>query len=174
MRYQCFLLFLSDNSRVLFSVVMAATGVSQIAPHTVAFTKASSAAEELFKTIDRPSEIDPLSPAGHRPSKTHGTIELRDVFFCYPSRESYQVLRGLNLAIPAGKTTALVGPSGCGKSTIIGLLERWYNPSDGCIYFDGYDISELNIQWLRSQIRLVQQVSFIHSIFSYGLRLTTS
>lgn len=50
------------------------------------------------------------------------------------------------------------GPSGSGKSTIIGLLERWYNPVSGTIKLDGTDISVLNLRWLRTNIRLVQQV----------------
>lgn len=50
------------------------------------------------------------------------------------------------------------GPSGSGKSTIIGLLERWYNPSAGSISLDETDIGQLNLRWLRTNVRLVQQV----------------
>lgn len=57
-----------------------------------------------------------------------------------------------------GKTTALVGSSGSGKSTVTGLLERWYDPDSGQITLDGIDIKELNLQWLRTNIRIVQQV----------------
>ena len=61
--------------------------------------------------------------------------------------------------IEENKNTALIGPSGSGKSTIIGLLERWYDPSSGTILFDGYDIRSLNPRWMRTQIGLVQHVS---------------
>lgn len=54
----------------------------------------------------------------------------------------------------------LQGASGSGKSTIIGLLERWYNPSRGDITLDGTPLTNLNLQWLRTNLRLVQQVSF--------------
>lgn len=55
----------------------------------------------------------------------------------------------------------LQGASGSGKSTIIGLLERWYNPSRGDITLDGTPLTNLNLQWLRTNLRLVQQVSFL-------------
>ncbi|PGH08261.1 hypothetical protein AJ79_06047 [Helicocarpus griseus UAMH5409] len=152
---------------VLFAIIISATGLTQMTPHTVAFTKAASAAFELFKTIDRASEIDPLSEDGLRPIEMKGDIQIKDVHFAYPSRAAYPVLSGLDLHIPAGKTTALVGPSGCGKSTIIGLLERWYNPASGTLAIDGCNIGELNLKWLRTQMRLVQQepVLFNGTIF---------
>ncbi|KGM91997.1 uncharacterized protein PADG_11784 [Paracoccidioides brasiliensis Pb18] len=115
------------------------------------------------ETIDRDSKIDPLSEDGLRPNKLNGNIELKDVHFFYPSRPAYPVLCGLDLRIPAGKTTALVGPSGCGKSTIIGLLERWYNPSSGTLTLDGCSVDQLNVRWLRTQIRLVQQEPVLFS-----------
>jgi ATP-binding cassette, subfamily B (MDR/TAP), member 1 len=67
------------------------------------------------------------------------------------------VLQDLNLSIPSRKTTALVGPSGCGKSTVVGLRERWYQPTSGQVLLDGYDIADFNTNWLQSNIRLVQQ-----------------
>ncbi|KAK2731944.1 hypothetical protein FQN55_004419 [Onygenales sp. PD_40] len=152
---------------VLFSVIIASSGISQFMPHAMAFAKAASAAAELFAAIDRPSEIDPLSEAGIQPAEFHGDIQIKDVHFAYPSRPAYPVLSGFDLHIPAGKTTALVGPSGCGKSTVVGLLERWYNPSSGSLSLDGKGIDELNLRWLRTQIRMVQQepVLFNGTIF---------
>lgn len=138
---------------------MAATALTQVAPQFVHLSKAASAAGELFKTIDRVSAIDPLADTGNRPAHCHGTLELQNVRFSYPSRPDVEVLCGLNLQIPAGKTTALVGASGSGKSTVIGLLERWYTPGSGAVLVDGTPIEELNLQWLRTQVRLVQQVS---------------
>lgn len=50
------------------------------------------------------------------------------------------------------------GSSGSGKSTIIGLLERWYDPASGSISLDGINIRDLSLGWLRTTMRLVQQV----------------
>jgi ATP-binding cassette, subfamily B (MDR/TAP), member 1 len=51
------------------------------------------------------------------------------------------------------------GQSGSGKSTIVGLIERWYKPISGAIKLDGRSIDDLNVNWLRKNVRLVQQVS---------------
>ncbi|KAH6644200.1 putative ABC transporter [Boeremia exigua] len=142
---------------VVLSVVVGATATLLIFPQFQALTNASSAAGELFAIIDSPATLDPLSAEGLAPADCRGDIKIHDLRFAYPTRPTAQVLRGLDLSIPAGKTTALVGPSGCGKSTLVGLLERWYSPASGQILFDGRDITEYNTKWLRSNIRLIQQ-----------------
>jgi ATP-binding cassette subfamily B (MDR/TAP) protein 1 len=166
--------FTDSFGSVIFAVVVAATALTQIAPQIITITKAAAAADELFRVIDKKSAIDSLSTAGLTPEKCVGEIEIKALEFAYPSRPDTQVLNGLNLSVPAGKTTALVGASGSGKSTIVGLLERWYDPAAGTILLDGIDIQTLNIRWLRTQIRLVQQepVLFSGTIFdnvAFGL-----
>ncbi|KAH7371427.1 P-loop containing nucleoside triphosphate hydrolase protein [Pyrenochaeta sp. MPI-SDFR-AT-0127] len=152
-----------DVFTVILAVIVAATAMTSIAPQILALTKASSSAEELFKTIDRQSEIDPLSDEGEKPSTCKGVIEIENIIFAYPARPDITVLKGLTLSAPANKTTALVGASGSGKSTIIGLLERWYDQPEGTIYLDGVDIRRLNLTWLRTNIRLVQQEPVLFS-----------
>jgi ATP-binding cassette subfamily B (MDR/TAP) protein 1 len=98
--------------------------MTTIAPAFIVFTKAASSAEEIFKTIDRKSEIDPLSDEGQVPATCNGVIEIEDVTFAYPARPDITVLKGFTLSAPAHKTTALVGASGSGKSTIIALLGK--------------------------------------------------
>ncbi len=159
---------------VLFSVVVAATSLTQLAPNILTFTSATSAAAVLFKCIDRKSEIDPLSDEGERPKTIDGHIQLRNVNFTYPTRPNAPVLHDFTLDIPPGKVTALVGASGSGKSTIVALLERWYNPTNGNILLDAKPIEDLNLRWLRTNIRLVQQepVLFMGTVFEnvrYGL-----
>lgn len=152
---------------VILSVTLGATSVLLILPQVQAMTNAVSAASELFSIIDRPSQLDPLAGSGAQPVDCAGEIEFRDVQFAYPARPTAQVLHGMTLSIPAGKTTALVGPSGCGKSTAVGLLERWYQAASGQILLDGQELESYNTKWLRSQIRLVQQepVLFQGTIF---------
>lgn len=152
---------------VVLSVTLGATSVMLVIPQLQSITNASSAASELFSIIDKPSILDPLSPEGMHPTSCTGEIQIRDLRFAYPTRPTAEVLQGLDLSIPAGKTTALVGPSGCGKSTLVGLLERWYQPASGQILVDGHDIAEYNTKWLRSNFRLVQQepVLFQGTIF---------
>ncbi|KAL9093862.1 MAG: hypothetical protein Q9165_003785 [Trypethelium subeluteriae] len=159
---------------VIFAVIVAATALTQVAPQTIAVTQAASAAHDLFKIIDRQSQDDSMSTAGHIPAHCEGELELRNLEFHYPSRPDALILQGTNLKLPAGKTTALVGASGSGKSTVIGMIERWYKPTRGSITLDGIEIHDLNIKWLRTNIRLVQQepVLFNGTVFenvSYGL-----
>ncbi|TDZ19176.1 Leptomycin B resistance protein pmd1 [Colletotrichum orbiculare MAFF 240422] len=142
---------------VLLSVVIGATSLTMLTPYIIEFTRAASAAAQLFKLIDRESEIDPFSKTGDQPAKTVGVVELENITFSYPTRPGVTVLDNFSLHVPAGKVTALVGSSGSGKSTIIGLIERWYNANAGTIKLDGQPIDRLNLNWLRKNVRLVQQ-----------------
>ncbi|KAB8067980.1 P-loop containing nucleoside triphosphate hydrolase protein [Aspergillus leporis] len=152
---------------VLFSVIIAASTITSIAPHAVTFTRAASAAAELFTLIDRKSDINPFEESGDRPRDTAGVIDFDHINFNYPSRPNVCVLEDFSLHIPTSKVTALVGASGSGKSTIVGLLERWYKPLAGSIRLDGKEIEHLNLKWLRTNVRLVQQepVLFNGSVF---------
>ena len=159
---------------VLFSVVVAATSLTQLAPNIITFTSATSAAASLFKSIDRISAIDPLTTTGEKPEALKGHIEIENINFTYPTRPNAPVLRDFSLTVPSGKVTALVGASGSGKSTIVALLERWYDPNTGSIKLDGRPIESLNLRWLRTNVRLVQQepVLFMGTVFEnvrYGL-----
>ncbi|KAK9702026.1 hypothetical protein K7432_011439 [Basidiobolus ranarum] len=142
---------------VIFLVLDSAMVIGQIAPFIQTFSLASGAGEKLFRTIDRVSPIDSASKDGLKPEKCEGRLELRNVTFVYPSRPDSVVLKGIDLTIPAGKTTAIVGVSGSGKSTIVSLIERFYDPVEGEILLDEKNIKDLNIHWLRGQMKLVMQ-----------------
>ncbi|KXG51792.1 ABC transporter, integral membrane type 1 [Penicillium griseofulvum] len=142
---------------VLMSVIVAATSLTSIMPHMIEFVRAASAASELFQLMDRESTIDPFHESGEKLTDVMGHLDFGNVSFAYPTRPDVNVLKDFSLRIPAGKTTALVGASGSGKSTIVGLIERWYNPSSGTIKLDGQPIELFNLKWLRQQVRLVQQ-----------------
>uniref|UniRef100_A0A0E0KMH3 MDR-like ABC transporter n=1 Tax=Oryza punctata TaxID=4537 RepID=A0A0E0KMH3_ORYPU len=98
-----------------------------------------------------------------QPHAVRGEVELRNVSFRYPMRRHLQVLRGMYLTIPPGKTLGLVGQSGSGKSTIIALLERFYDPDHGVITLDGMDLRMLKVSWLRQQMGLVAQEPVLHN-----------
>lgn len=138
-----------------------------------AFAAGQAAALKLFEAINRKPQIDAYDPSGRTLDNIRGDIELRDVYFSYPSRPNEQIFSGFSLSIPSGTTTALVGESGSGKSTIISLIERFYDPDAGEVLMDGIDLKELQLKWIRQKIGLVSQepVLFTSSIgenIAYG------
>lgn len=86
-----------------------------------------------------------------------GNVEFVDVEFNYPSRENIKILDKLSLKIRAGQTVALVGASGSGKSTCIQLIQRFYDTLGGSVLIDGKDIKTFNLNWLRTQLGVVNQ-----------------
>lgn len=161
--FQAFFLLMSTGK----NIADAGTMTSDIA-------KGGSAIKTIFMILDRKSEIEPEDPKAMKNIKvTRGRIELRNVFFSYPSRPEQTIFRDLSLKIEEGKTVALVGQSGSGKSTIIGLIERFYDPQSGSVLVDEHDIKSYNLRRLRSCIALVSQeptlfAGTIHENIAYG------
>uniref|UniRef100_A0A1B0DLK8 Uncharacterized protein n=1 Tax=Phlebotomus papatasi TaxID=29031 RepID=A0A1B0DLK8_PHLPP len=88
---------------------------------------------------------------------TSSNVDYENIRFSYPTRSQTEVLKGLSLQVPEGKTIALVGPSGCGKSTCIQLLLRFYDPDQGKVKLDGVSTVDFSIRNLRSHLGLVSQ-----------------
>jgi len=153
---------------ILFSVMIGAFSLGNVAPNGKAFVSAVAAAGKIYGAIDRTSPIDPKSSEGRKLDSVQGTVELRNIKHIYPSRPEVVVMDDVNLLVPAGKTTALVGASGSGKSTIVGLVERFYDPVGGQVFLDGHDIQELNVHWLRQQISLVSQEPVLFATTIYN------
>jgi subfamily B ATP-binding cassette protein MsbA len=112
-----------------------------------------TAAASLFATLDEPLETDTGTVKIER---ARGDVEYRHVRFSYDP-EKGEVLRDVNLTIPAGKTLALVGQSGSGKTTLVSLLPRFYDVGSGAVVLDGRDVREYSLRDLRRQISLVSQ-----------------
>ncbi|MFI5317553.1 MAG: ABC transporter ATP-binding protein [Myxococcota bacterium] len=114
-------------------------------------------AERIFEVID--ADLEPLDAEGALPiTRIEHGIRFRDVVFHYGREE---VLRGLDLEIPAGKTVALVGPTGAGKTTVADLLLRFHDPEHGSIEFDGVDARKLSRKSLREMSAVVTQEPFL-------------
>ncbi|KAJ7016642.1 P-loop containing nucleoside triphosphate hydrolase protein [Mycena alexandri] len=142
---------------VFMAILIGSFSLALLAPEMQAINHGRGAAAKLFVTIDRVPEIDSANEEGLKPDHVNGEIALEAVTFSYPSRPTVQVVKGLTLKFPAGKTAALVGASGSGKSTIVALVERFYDPTGGVVTLDGVNVKDLNLKWLRSQIGLVSQ-----------------
>ncbi len=89
-------------------------------------------------------------------------IRFDKVYFKYSEEENPDwILNGLDLSIKKGKTVALVGPSGGGKTTICHLIPRFYEVSEGAIYFDNVDVRDISFNSLRKTIGIVAQDVFL-------------
>jgi len=113
-----------------------------------------AAASRVFGIVDR--EIVLREAPGAKPLKlARGEIEFSNVSFAYEPENP--VLKGVSLAVPPGRTVALVGPSGSGKSTLVNLTLRFFDPDRGAVLIDGQDIKQVTIESLRDAIALVTQ-----------------
>ncbi|XP_012459065.1 ABC transporter B family member 20 isoform X1 [Gossypium raimondii] len=117
----------------------------------------------VFEIIDRVPKIEPDENSALKPPNVYGSIELKNVDFCYPTRPEMLVLSNFSLKVNGGQTVAIVGVSRSGKSTIISLIERFYDPVAGQILLDGRDLKLYNLRWLRNHLGLVQQEPIIFS-----------
>ncbi|MBQ7700148.1 MAG: ABC transporter ATP-binding protein [Clostridia bacterium] len=88
-----------------------------------------------------------------------GRVEFDNVSFDYGNGK--EVLKDINIDIPAGKTVAFVGPSGGGKTTVCNLIPRFYEIKDGSIRIDGKDIRDIKRSSLRQSIGMVSQDVFL-------------
>lgn len=88
--------------------------------------------------------------------KLSGSIEVRNLSFAY-IKDGPEVLKDISLKINPGESVAIVGRSGCGKSTFIRLLLGFEKPKRGAIYYDGFDMEELRLPSIRSQMGVVLQ-----------------
>ncbi len=120
---------------------------------------ALAASERVFEVLDLVPEVRDR-PDAHVPvTRLRGEVDFHRVGFHY--RADAPILNDVSISVRAGERVALVGPSGAGKSTTLKLLMRFYDVTEGVITIDGYDIRDLPLAFLRSQIGLVQQEPFL-------------
>lgn len=121
--------------------------------------------KSVLPSYEQWNEINEKAKMAKQPSGSHPFpelkigVELKDLSFEYQA--GVPVLRNLNLSFPKGKMLALVGKSGSGKSTLIDILMGFYEPLDGSIEVDGYNLNELNLSDYRSRIGYVPQEPYL-------------
>lgn len=133
--------------------------IRQIAMRYNTFQATMAAGEKIFWLLDRPVEIKDSDNAVPLPP-IEGHIQFEDVSLSY-SKDDYEALTHVDLEVPAGSTVALVGHTGAGKTSMVKLLSRFYDPSGGRVLVDGYNIQEVTLDSLRSQMGVVLQQPFL-------------
>lgn len=131
--------------------------MGQTSPCLNAFAAGQAAAYKMFETIKRKPKIDAYDNSGMVMEDIKGEVELKDVFFRYPSRPEVEIFSGFSLKVSSGTTAALVGQSGSGKSTVISLLQRFYDPEAGEVLVDGVNLKQFQLKWIRERMGLVSQ-----------------
>ena len=128
------------------------------------FQSTMAGSERIFALMDTPVEVQDKPDAIQLPD-IQGEVQLEDVSFYYQDVEQQEedqpVLQHIDIHIPAGQTVALVGETGAGKSTLIKLIARFYDPTQGRVLIDGYDLRHVTQNSLRSQMGLVLQDPFL-------------
>lgn len=120
---------------------------------------ALAGSERVFEILDARSEVQDRPGATVPAGRLGGAVRFEEISFAY--RPDVPVLQGLTLEVKPGERIALVGPSGAGKSTLLKLLMRLYDVQSGAILLDRYDLRDLSLAFLRSQIGFVQQEPFL-------------
>lgn len=136
--------------------------------------RSSSAAERVLSLIDARPDVNPDEGEVVKRNECQGYLQLKGIQFRYRSRPDTLVLKGVDVEMPPGTTTALVGKSGGGKSTLVHLLMRFYEPTAGQIILDGKDTKSLSSKSVRECCGFVAQdtqlfTCSIEENLAYGL-----
>ena len=119
---------------------------------------ALACAGRVFELIEAPEESpDPIDAA--EPEKVEGAVSIQNVHFSYTPEKP--LIEGFNLEVQPGQRIAIVGPTGCGKTTFINLIMRFYDPQQGKIVLDGVDTQSMERRFLRSQVGMVLQDTWL-------------
>lgn len=124
------------------------------------FKEGEASVDRIFELMEVKPIVEERDDALTLPPIS-GKVEYRNVTFSYSPGEP--VLKQLNLRVMPGEAIALVGASGAGKTTLVNLLPRFYDPDQGQILVDGYDIRDLSLRSLRQQIGIVPQETVLFS-----------
>lgn len=143
----------ADYSAFIVSINLFLQPVKNLINFMEQYQNGVAGFERFLEVMDQPPERD--APEAEAVDRLAGHIKFEDV--CYGYEEDHDVLKHIDLDIPAGKTFALVGPSGGGKTTICHLIPHFYDPQSGTISIDGHPLDTITRDSLRRNIGIVQQ-----------------
>lgn len=124
--------------------------------------EALGATQRVFSILDTQPDIEDKPDAIPLPP-VKGEIVFDQVEFAYDDGTKGHELRAINLRVAPGEIVALVGPSGAGKTTFVNMIPRFYDPIQGAIRIDGYDLRDVKLHTLREQIGIVPQETLLFS-----------
>ena len=149
------LIYFNMSMGNLFSPLVALANVNAVLQQMLVVIS------RVFEVLDEEVIIQD-KPDAKTLDAVRGRVAFRNVSFRYTEAGDYAI-RGLNFVVRPGTSVAVVGPSGAGKSTLVSLLMRLYEPSEGKIILDDYDVQDLKISSLRNHISMVPQEPVLFS-----------
>jgi len=144
-------------SFIIYTVFIGAS-VGGLADLYSKMQKAIGASEDLLEIHEMAGEN---ITEGKDKNVINGDIKFKNVCFSYENRSENLVLDSINFSVNKSENIAIVGPSGAGKSTVTSLILNFHEITDGEILIDNKSISEYNVNYLRSQIGIVPQDTFL-------------
>lgn len=129
------------------------------------YERGMASARRILNLLDQPITIRSSKEA--KQISLSGDICFADIKFTYPGQHTAAV-RDINVHIKAGQTVAFVGQTGSGKSTLIKLLMRYYHTDTGSLCVDNHLIDTIDLKYLRAQIGLVSQTTFLFNDSIYA------
>ena len=143
----------------LFTLIVILSPIKQIATWVNEIKRTSAAGERIFQIIDADTEFKDENSSVQQ-GRLKDKITFKQVSFSYPGTH-VRVLQNINLDVKTGSTVALVGHSGAGKSTLVDLIPRFYQITEGGIFFDGVNIKDISLKNIRQKIGIVTQEIFL-------------
>lgn len=132
--------------------------VNQLLNIQVDWIRSMALFSRIFAYLDMP-EVITNPEDGQKPEPVCGKVDFSHVDFAYG--EDGLVLKDVSFRLEPGRSIAIVGPSGAGKTSIVNLIPRLYDVTSGQVSFDGVDVRDLDLNWLRSNIGLVTQDTYL-------------
>jgi ATP-binding cassette subfamily B protein len=140
--------FLQYAMQILFAFLM-------LSFMFIMLPRAAASAKRINEVLDiKPEIVD--APTVRAATELHGTVEFREVTFCYPGAEE-PALANVSFTARPGQVTAIIGGTGAGKSTLVGLIPRFYDVASGSVLVDGVDVREQAQEDLRAKLGYVPQ-----------------
>jgi ATP-binding cassette subfamily B protein len=155
------------STGVVFAFIAALNNffdpIQQLSQLYTTYQSGMAALDKIFDLLDEKPDLSDAPDAIELPT-IRGELRFDHVSFRYGSDpDGDWALRDVDLVIPPGQTVALVGATGAGKSTFAKLVARFYDPTEGRVLVDGYDLRDVSTHSLRSQMGIVPQEGFLFS-----------
>ncbi len=150
-------LLIGDYTLYTAAILSIANCVSSLITQSATIYEGTLFIDNLMAFMKEEKTVVPsVTPPRSVARGTSHTIEFCNVSFRYPGTDR-DVLKNVNMKFSADETVVLVGLNGAGKTTLIKLLTRLYDPSEGVILLDGYDIREYDVKQLYGIFGIVFQ-----------------